>query len=58
MEEARLARLTLQESQARRKSSLVLRLIRGGLCILATALALQQVCPAFCCELLFVCLPW
>ncbi len=41
--EARAACLSLQDSQARKKGSLVFRLIRGGLSILAAALALQQV---------------
>ncbi|CAL5219644.1 g1523 [Coccomyxa viridis] len=41
--EARAACLGLQDSQARKKGSLVFRLIRGGLSILAAALALQQV---------------
>lgn len=41
--EARAATLGLQDSEARRSGSLVFRLIRGGLSILAAALALQQV---------------
>ena len=41
--EARAASLGYQDSQDRRRGSLVFRLIRGGLSILAGALALQQV---------------
>ena len=41
--EARATCQGLQASQGRKKGSLVFRLIRGGLSILATALALQQV---------------
>ncbi len=47
--EARAASLGLQDGQARRRGSLVFRLIRGGLSILAGALALQQVwAPRWC----------
>ena len=44
LEEARVGMLALQEAaRPRRKSSLVCRLIRGGLSILTAALTLQQV---------------
>ena len=54
LEEAKAANLALQEAQARKHGSLVLRLIRGGLSILAAALAAQQACPHPCCWLLCV----
>ena len=41
--EAQAAGAGAQDAQGRRRGSLVFRLIRGGLSILATALALQQV---------------
>ena len=44
LEETRAGMLALQAVRSRRKSSLVCRLIRGGLSILAAALTLQQVC--------------
>ena len=43
LEEVRAVNLALQAGETKKKSSLVFRLIRGGLSILAAALTLQQV---------------
>ena len=49
LEVAKATNLALQEAQSHKQSSLVFRLIRGGLSILAAALAAQQACPhAYC----------
>ena len=49
---AKATNMALQDAQSHKQSSLVFRLIRGGLSILAAALAAQQACPHPCCWLL------
>ena len=54
LEVAKATNLALQEAQSHKHGSLVFRLIRGGLSILAAALAAQQACPHPCRWLLCV----